>query len=245
MRAVLGLQRWLGTFEEQSRMFRDVVSTAEPDAPVPPCPGWTFAQLTVHVGRFLQLVTTQMRSGILEPVKPAPLTPVPNPLGFLDEQLSVTRDVLAGTPANRPVWTFSPAAPRLAWFWHRRVAHEMNLRRWDAQSALRAVTPTPRDLAVDGIDEALGTLLAAKQTPDSPLAVTGTTVVTCDDGGEGWWVRFTPGEVPEVRPLKPGSTVSADARVSGRAIGIYLALWRRTELAGEGDSALLSAIRLR
>ncbi|WP_301304644.1 maleylpyruvate isomerase N-terminal domain-containing protein [Streptoalloteichus tenebrarius] len=245
VRTVLGVQRWLSAFDEQSRMFRDAVREADADAPVPSCPPWTFGQLTMHVGRFLQTVGVHLRSGSQEPMRPEPLVTVPDPLGFLDEQVTALREVLAATPGNRPVWTFSPAAPRLAWFWHRRVAHEMALRRWDAQSASRAQAPFSRELALDGVDEALGTLLAAKQDVDSPLAASGTALVTCDDGDESWRVRFVPGEVPEVRQVKPGATVTTDARVSGRASSLYLALTGRCPLNGEGDPAVLAALRLR
>ncbi|SHE53492.1 MDMPI C-terminal domain-containing protein [Streptoalloteichus hindustanus] len=245
VRTVLGVQRWLSAFDEQSRMFRDVVREVDPETMVPSCPPWTFGQLTMHVGRFLQTVSAHVRSGSQEPMRPDPLTTVPDPVGFLDEQVADVREVLGSTPGNRPVWTFSPAAPRLAWFWHRRVAHEMALRRWDAHSASRSSAPLSRDLALDGVDEALGTLLAAKQAVDSPLAVSGTALVVCDDGDETWRVRFVPGEVPEVRQVKPGATVATDARASGRASHLYLALWGRVPLNGEGDPAILAALRLR
>lgn len=246
-----GVQQWLQVFEEQARMFRDAVGRADLTAPVPTCPGWTFTELTVHVGRFLQVVTGQLRSGSVEQqVRPEPAPEAPEPLAYLDEQLAVAREVLGATPANRPVWTFSPTAPRLAWVWHRRVAHELTIRRWDAQAALGDLVPLDRDLALDGVEEVLGTLLAARLLGDMPVAVSGNAAVVCEDAAQGWLVEFTPEQAPVVRLVPPGMPTDPDqgmvqAEVRGRASSVYLGLWGRIELPGRGDRGVLHALRVR
>lgn len=232
-------------FTEQARMFRAAVGEADPAAPVPSCPGWTFTELVLHVARFLETSLEYLRSG--SPVRlklpPAPVGVVP--LEYLDAQLAAAAEVLPEVPGNRTAWTFSPAAPDLAWVWHRRLAHELDLRRWDAQAALRrlvAVDAGDADFAVDGVDEVLGTLLAAKYATDVPPAVKGTALVRLTDVPETWLVRLTPGEVPEVRPAWPGE--EADVTVEGEAQLVHYGLWGRLPLRADGDDQVLRAIRL-
>lgn len=78
---------------------------------MPSCPGWTFAELTVHVGRFLEQVTSYLTTGSQVRLRPPPPRPVTDPLAYLDTELARAADALATTPGNRPVWTFSPPRP--------------------------------------------------------------------------------------------------------------------------------------
>ncbi|MBP2339674.1 hypothetical protein JOF41_005852 [Saccharothrix coeruleofusca] len=235
-------QRWTAVFTEQARMFRAAVGRADPAAPVPSCPAWTFTELALHVARFLETSLEYLRSG--SPVRlklpPAPVGAVP--LEYLDAQLAAAAEVLPEVPGNRAAWTFSPAAPDLAWVWHRRIAHELDLRRWDAQAALRELVAGDTDFAVDGVDEALGTLLAAKYATDVPPTAKGTALVQLTDVPEAWLVRFTPGEVPEVRAAWPGEEV--DLTIRGEAQLVHYGLWGRLPLRAEGDQGLLRAVRL-
>jgi hypothetical protein len=233
--------RWLDVFTAQAAMFRDAVGGADPRAEVPSCPGWTVTELAVHVGRFLAQVRHYLTSGSLVRLRP-PDPPATDPLGYLDQELAAAKDVLAATPANRPVWTFSPAAPHLAWVWHRRAAHELNLRRWDAQAALRTLVPTDRDQAADAVDELLGTLLAARLLQDSPPTTGGTAIVSASDGPQRWFVRLAPDEVPLVR--QAARDESADAHLNGRTENLLYQLWSRMQLTGTGDAAVLRALRM-
>lgn len=234
--------RWTDVFTRQSSLFRAAVGSAELTANVPSCPGWTFAELTVHVGRFLQAVTRYLTSASVIELRPAPTPVGVDPLAYLDEQLAAAAEVLAGTSGNRPVWTFSPAAPDLAWVWHRRAAHELNLRRWDAQAALRTLTPTDREQAADAIDELLATLLAARVRADAPPSVIGTAVVRCTDGPQSWHVRLARGEVPEVRLAAKDER--ADAQLANRTANVLYQLRSRMQLTGTGDPVVLRALRM-
>lgn len=235
-------RRWTGVFAQQAGLFRTAVATGDPAADVPSCPGWTFADLTVHVARFLHTATRYLTSGSIVELRPLPVRRDVDPVVYLDEQLAAATQVLNNTSGNRPVWTFSPAAPDLAWVWHRRVAHELNLRRWDAQAALRTLTPTDREQAADAIDELLGTLLAARLRGDSPPRHSGTALVSCTDGPQAWYVRFAPNEVPEVRAADRNER--ADARLSNRTANVLYQLRGRMQLTGEGDPTVLKALRM-
>jgi hypothetical protein len=223
-------------------MFRVAVAAADPAAGVPSCPGWTFTDLTVHVARFLQTSLEYLRTGTTVQLKPPPVPVDSTPLEYLDAQLAVAAEVLPAVPGNRPTWTFSPAAPDLAWVWHRRIAHEVDLRRWDAQAALRQLVAGDTDFAVDGIDEALGTLLAARYSTDVPPSTKGTAVVRCTDVPESWFVEFVPGSVPDVRTAAPGE--EADVVVAAEAQLIYYGLWGRLILKPQGDEQVFHALEL-
>jgi hypothetical protein len=140
------------------------------------------------------------------------------------------------------VWTFSPAAPGLAWVWHRRAAHELNLRRWDAQAALRTLVPTGREQAEDAVDELLTTLVAARLLTDSPPGAAGSAVVSVTDGPRRWFVRLVPGEVPLVR--EAGAAEEADAHLEARTENVLYQLWNRMRLTGTGDAGVLRALRM-
>jgi hypothetical protein len=229
-------------FAEQAGLFRTAVATADLNADVPSCPGWTFRDLALHVARFLHTATRYLTSGSIVELRPQPVRGETDPLVYLDEQLAAATQVLRNTSGNRPVWTFSPAAPDLAWVWHRRVAHELNLRRWDAQAALRMLTPTDRDQAADAIDELLGTLLAARLRTDSPPTAKGTALVTCTDNALTWHVRIAPRVAPEVRAAARDE--QADARLSNRTANVLYQLWSRMQLTGSGDQSVLRALRM-
>jgi hypothetical protein len=235
-------QQWAAVFQAQVTAFRDAVGRADPAAPVPSCPGWTFTELTLHLGRFLQVATRYLATGSTSTLPPLPPPDTSDPLRYLDEQVAAAARAYAEVPPTRPVWTFSPAAPALAWVWHRRIAHEANLRRWDAQAALRILRPTDVEQAADGLDEALGTLLAAKYTGDVWPTAAGTALVTCTDLPRGWLVRFSAGGVPEVRPGVPGEP--ADLLLTGPASALYYQVWGRLELTAQGDEQLAWALRL-
>lgn len=234
--------RWTEVFARQAGLFRTAIAIAHPAADVPSCPGWNFADLTVHVARFLHTATRYLTSGSIVELRPVPVPRDIDPVIYLDEQLAAATQVLKNTSGNRPVWTFSPSAPDLAWVWHRRVAHELNLRRWDAQAALRTLTPTDREQAADAIDELLGTLLAARLRGDSPPVTVGTAVVECTDGPQTWHVRLARGVVPEVRTAARNE--KADARLSNRTANVLYQLRSRMQLTGDGNAEVLRALRM-
>ena len=58
---------------------------------------------------------------------------------------------------DTPVWTFAGA--HTSAFWHRRMAQETSMHRWDGERAVGSPSPIATDLAADGIDELLDTFL--------------------------------------------------------------------------------------
>src|SRR5689334_2634955 len=87
-------QRWTEVFQEQSAMFREAVAEADPAASVPSCPGWTFADLAVHVARFLESSVEYLRTGSTVQLKPPPAPFGSSPIEYLDAQLADAAEVL-------------------------------------------------------------------------------------------------------------------------------------------------------
>jgi len=111
------------------------------------------------------------------------------------------------------------------------------------QATLRQLVPTSPDLAVDGIDEVLTTIVAAKLDSDVSNTASGVAVVRPVDVPESWHVAFSPGEVPEVRAAAPGE--EGDASVSGEAELLYYWLWNRMTInTASGDSQLLQVLQV-
>ncbi|WP_245848617.1 maleylpyruvate isomerase N-terminal domain-containing protein [Lentzea kentuckyensis] len=236
-------QRWTAVFMEQAEMFRKAVSDADPTAEVPTRPGWTVQDLVIHLARFLETSTAYLRTGSRSPMQPPPAPTGLAPLEYLDLQLVAAHEILTAVPGNRPVWTFSPSAPDLAWVWHRRVAHETVLRRFDAQATVRQLVATDADLAVDGIDEVLTTIVAAKVAGDVPGEVSGSAVVRPTDVPESWLISLAPGEVPEVRAAAPGE--DGGAQIVGEAELVYFWLWNRMNLKEmTGDRRVLDVLQV-
>ncbi|WP_229693733.1 maleylpyruvate isomerase N-terminal domain-containing protein [Lentzea pudingi] len=236
-------QRWTAVFIEQAEMFRKAVADVDPATPVPTRPGWTVQDLVIHLGRFLETSTAYLRTGSRTAMRPAPPQAGLSPLEYLDLQLTTAAEILTAVPGNRPVWTFSPAAPDLAWVWHRRIAHETVLRRFDAQTVVREVVATDADLCVDGIDEVLTTIVAAKLDGDVPNMVAATATVRPTDVPESWLISLAPEEVPEIRAAAPGE--EGDAQVTGEAEVVYFWLWNRMNFKEmTGDRRVLDVLQV-
>ena len=148
-------------------------------------------------------------------------------------------DVLSGTPADAPVWSFGPK-PRTAAFWRRRQAHETGIHLWDAWLSQGQDLPIEPGRALDGVDEVrtvffprqvrLGRIaplqhtlaLRASSTSDGPHerrdALDGgepapATVVFSGDGSAG-----------------AGDQGEPDAIVDGPPDALLLLVWKRIEL---------------
>jgi uncharacterized protein (TIGR03083 family) len=152
--------RYLACLAADYGDLRDAVAAVEPTATVPSCPGWTMADLVVHVARVYLHKAAIMRTGEEpEPWPPAGLAAEPS-LALLGRAYGELRaEFRAHEPGESvPTW-FGP--DQTVAFWIRRMAQETVIHRIDAELAARLpVTPVPGDLAADGIDEVLKRMLA-------------------------------------------------------------------------------------
>lgn len=128
------------------------------DAPVPSCPGWTVADLGLHVGSVhrwaLSLVRTRpsTRVGSSRTVSdPGP----PSPDWLRQGGEALVRVLLEADPAA-PMWAWGP--DHHVRFWSRRQAHETLVHRVDLELAAGTPPSVIPAVAADALDEWLGNL---------------------------------------------------------------------------------------
>ncbi|MGQ0617931.1 MAG: maleylpyruvate isomerase family mycothiol-dependent enzyme [Acidimicrobiia bacterium] len=193
-------------------------------APVAACPGWRVGDLAAHVGHVHRWATEVVGSRSTEPVKLVP-TAVPsdeNLAGWVTEGAADLVALLAAADLDEPVWTFGP--PPTVRFWPRRQAHETTMHGWDAGTAVGAAPSIPADLATDGIDETLSTVVPMAHRR-SRVSGTGESFRFVQSDGAGVWdLRFDPDGVSRSAPESP------DIVLTGSAEDLLLVLWRRRPL---------------
>jgi len=207
---------YVGVIRERSDALLSA-ARANLDAAVPSCPGWTVADLVAHIGEAWGWAAAVVRSGER---RDAPTAPdglggpalVEWARGRLEEVLDVLED--ADPTAN--CWTFG--LPRSPLFWFRRQALETAVHAWDCAGAVGEPAPLDPELARDGIDEFLGSMVP-RQVKRRPDAWTGQSLHLHRTDGEGeWMVRLGPdGEVSTERAHGKG-----DVALRGPASTLYL-----------------------
>jgi uncharacterized protein (TIGR03083 family) len=214
------------------------------DAAVPTCPGWTVADLLVHIAKVFRRTAYALRSGTTERppgrawnMEAPPLEAV---TAWYDRELAEVTAGLAAARPEDPVWTFLPA-DQTAGFWRRRLAHEASIHRVDAEAAAGDVGPLPTALAVDGIDELLDVFLVPGFGPDGLEGPPATVHLHATDVEGEWLVSLDGDGLRWERGHAKG-----DAAVRGAATDLALWLWGRStgeRLERFGDGAALERLR--
>ena len=242
---------WLAAMRADGPALRAAAGQAALDAPVPSCPEWTVEQLVRHVGALYAWVGGHVARGVTTPPEPRRYGIEDAPAGaaafdFLDEQYAAVLRLLDGLDPELPAWNPMPQAKKAA-FWHRRLAMETAVHRWDAQMALGLPDPVEAKLAADGVGEVLDSLLPAGRRM-GPVDRHGVAQLVATDAGQEWFVRVR-GE--GIALLDTGTIFDSDdhhARVAatGTASDLLLSLYGRVQfevLDVTGDGTLLAALR--
>lgn len=227
------------------------------DAEVPSCPGWTVKTLLNHTGRVHAWAAATVAAGQLASFPPRPDEVTPE---WFEEGVAELCGTLQGADPDAEVGNHL-GAPERAIFWHRRMANETAVHRWDAEAAHAVTTPIDAGVAVCGIDEILDVYIprALAQNPGADLGgslhlhatdlhatdLNGTETGARNGnthGGE-WLVRIEAGRATVTRQHEKG-----DLAIRGTASDLLLLLWGRldaTEGPFEtfGDAAVLDRWR--
>ncbi len=216
------------------------------DAPVPTCPGWTVADLVLHVGEVHRWATAAVASratklGEVPSDYRGPLPERADTIAWFRSGAVTLRETLASADPSVDYAAFlnDPPTPRLL-FWARRQTMETGMHRVDAESALGRCTPFAPDVAVDGIDEFLTGFLPRSRTPlhaDTPRSMQ----IAPDYSEQRWTVAIS-----TELPVTVRAATDADCLVTGSASDIYLALWNRGPLGAlgiEGDPSVIKLLR--
>jgi uncharacterized protein (TIGR03083 family) len=240
---------WLGGLRAEGAAFRAAVGQEGALAsPVPSCPGWTVEDLVRHLGGIYVYVASHAGRGATsapdEVDRGAPAGV--DPLTWWDERFAALITLLDGLDPGLPAWNWAPQ-PKKAEFWHRRMAHETAVHRWDAQMAVALNEPIEAKLAADGITEVLDTWLPAGRRR-GPLDRHGVVALRATDVEEVWDVRLRGEGVAllDTDTLFDDDDHHERAVATGTASDLLLALYGRVPfevLDVAGDASLLEALR--
>jgi uncharacterized protein (TIGR03083 family) len=244
----LSASQYLSAIESESARFREVLTDADPTAPVPSCPAWDAHDLLHHL--------TETQAGWAWIVNQRPKGPEERPeferaasyadaLTAFDEASAALVAALRDADPADPAWTWSKE--QSVGFILRRQAHEVLIHRLDAElAALGHAGDLDPLLAADGVEEVLDVMFGG--LPDwgtfSPLPHYVRVELT--DTGDNVWVQLgrfsgtdpsdgTHYDEDDIHVVAdPG--VDADAVISAPAAVMDARLWRR----GDGDSIHLA-----
>jgi uncharacterized protein (TIGR03083 family) len=231
----------------EGELFLTTARSADLTAPVPPCPKWTVWDLVRHLGVVYEWQRTHFLTGkTTQPTHER--TTAPEGEAVYDWFAEQHAAVLAGLDEldpEAPAWNWS-VQPETGAFWHRRMAHETAVHRWDAQSAAGLPQPVDPSLASDGVAEVLEVFLPGGRRK-GPEDAEGVVRLVATDTGADWTVRVRGTDIAvldtdTVLDTGPG----AQSAAAGTASDLLLALWGRVQfdvLQLEGDPHLLSALR--
>lgn len=208
---------------------------------VPRYPGWTVADLVVHTGRIHRWVAEIVRTGATERIAHPDVAPPPGAAPLTAWLMAGAADLAATledvAPSTR-VWTF--AGDGTAGFWRRRMALETTIHRWDAQSAAGAPAPIPREVALDGVTEALTVYLGPRLAGAAVGGAGQRVALHCTDSHRTWSLRL----LPEGVDIDDDGQAAADVTVEGTAEDLWRYLMGRHRLddlrvTGDRAAALL------
>lgn len=243
---------WLAALRADGPAFRTAAGVDGALAePVPSCPEWTVEHLVRHLGSIYAWVRSHAARGVTTRPESWPVLDEGNPasadvLAWWDGEYTALLRLLDGLDPERPAWNWAPQAKTAA-FWHRRMAHETAVHRWDAQMATGRTEPVEARLAVDGVTEVLDSWLPAGRRRNR-VNRTGVVQLSAVDAGHDWFVRLRGEGVALLDMDTLLDTDDPHARVAaqGTASDLLLALYGRVPfdvLDTEGDVTLLESLR--
>ncbi|MDQ2740144.1 MAG: maleylpyruvate isomerase family mycothiol-dependent enzyme, partial [Actinomycetota bacterium] len=123
----------------------------------PACPGWSVADMVVHLGGVHRWATHLVANRASEYVsrktmglEPPPTDPAELPQWFADGAAALLA-ALRGTAGDQTIWSWTPDTT--ARFWSRRQLQETTMHRVDAELAAGLPARIDSEVAADGVDE--------------------------------------------------------------------------------------------
>ncbi|MCY3562172.1 MAG: maleylpyruvate isomerase family mycothiol-dependent enzyme [bacterium] len=217
-----------------------VAAAGDLDAPVPSCPRWPLQKLIGHLGWVYNWVSEHIerRSATVLDRDAFPRPPAGEAvIDWYGAAHARVLEALEGIDPAEAVWSW--AGINTGAFWHRRLAQESLIHRWDAENAVGEPGPLDSDLAADGVDELVEVILPfGARSAQGPLPE-GTLHLHRTDGHGEWLCRIAEGRMEVARVHGRG-----DVAVRGTGEQLDLVLWRRIEpddVEVFGDLGVLAA----
>jgi uncharacterized protein (TIGR03083 family) len=212
--------------------FAVAVAWADLRAPVPGCPGWTVRDLVVHLGNVHAWAATIVETGRAAPEQnDEPRSARSRAVSaWYAAKAEDLQQVLEAADPSAPCWNFVHGSGQAS-FWPRRQLHETTVHQVDLDHALGRTTQVAAEVAVDGVDEVLGTLLHRMHTRGHPAVLERPLALTATDTGDTW--VLTPRAAPGSSTMVPGQPVGTAAETVPAAAPT---VERRTAPAPVGDA---------
>jgi len=234
----------LTEFERAAEDFAAALGWVDPGAAVPACPGWTVADLALHLGSGQRWAASILLSGTAQKVPEVLRTTISWPDWYAGTTAALLAAIRAVDP-DEQCWNFAPVDQR-AGFWARRRLHETVIHLVDLiQAGVSAgeqvdtgLAVVPAAVAADGVDEVFEVFLPRMLARGFAPAVTRQIGVRATDTGREWTLTPVPQGDP---PLVDRGKAVGEAVLSGTASELDLCLWKRlpgTVLTVEGDPAV-------
>jgi uncharacterized protein (TIGR03083 family) len=243
-------ESWLAALDAEGTAFREAAAGADLATQVPTCPEWTLGELVHHLGEVYIRVTRYATSGSTVRPEGRPRAEIPAgvaPLRWWDEQFAEAKRALAAVAPDAPAWNWAPQAKQ-AVFWHRRVALETVVHRWDAQVTSGLTEPIEAKLAADGVTEVIDSWLQGGRRLGRTDGVRGIVALHATDLDQAWYVRLREENVAllDTDTLLDDVPPHERAQATGTTSDLMLALYGRVPfdvLEVAGDPRLLEALR--
>ncbi len=216
--------------------FAATLTTADPAAIVPACPGWSVHDLVHHIGGVHAWATAIVSTG--DRARPPQEEPGADLSGWYAARATALVDVLAAADPAAVCWNFA-GVDQTVGFWLRRQVHEIRMHLVDLDQAHGRPPELDPAMSADGLDETLTTFLP-RMHHAAPADLAGEVSLVATDTGHGWTLSPRTGSWPEVR--RGGEP--AETRLEGTAAALLLLWWKRADagVRREGDTAALERL---
>lgn len=192
---------------------------ADPDLPIPDCPGWDARRLLGHMGSVYAMMSNLVGGRATSFVAPREDQRPPAGdaiIGWFGERRAEVLAVLRSRGESEEQWSWT--SDRTVGFFHRRLVFESAVHLGDLERAAGVAPSIAREVAVAGIDEIFQLMLpaAAKAKPAGSLHL------HCTDGSGEWLVRVVDDAIVTTHEHAKG-----DVAWRGPAVALFLYAWGR------------------
>jgi uncharacterized protein (TIGR03083 family) len=235
---MIAYEGYAAAIARESDALTDAARTAGIDAPITSCPDWQVADLLAHIGWIQHWVGEIIHARPADPPDHWRQRQPPDRETRIEWFAEGADTLVAELRDARPdeeAWSWFP--DHSVGFWARRMAHEVAVHRWDAETAVGHPQPIDPELAVDGIQEAFD--LVPVRLAGHPPAGNGETIhLHCTDGEGEWLLRLEPDGLVVTNEHAKG-----DVAARGSASDLLLLVCGRVppeQVEVFGDAALLT-----
>lgn len=208
---------YLSEYERVSARLVRELDEVDPERVVPACPGWTVADLALHIGGGERWAASILLSG-REQHRPEVLRSAISWADWYQATSAALAAAIRAVDPAEPCWNFAPVEQRAA-FWSRRRAHEALVHLADVRQAAGGVEAgrevIPPELGADGVDEVFSVFLPRMLARGAEPAVTRPISFSTTDTSDQW--TLIPPDA--AKPVAPGQDEAPGLPTGGQGSG--------------------------